>query len=89
VPGGSADGGTFPLVSYLAMRNEFTAIIEQADGWFIAYSPEVAGANGQGKDKAEALASLRDAIDLILTDRREDGLRGVPADAERETVVVG
>ena len=71
------------------MRNGFTAIIERADDWFAADSPEVSGANGQGRTKAEALASLRDAIDLILTDRREDGLRGIPADAERETVVVG
>ncbi len=70
------------------MRNEFTAIIEQADGWFIAYSPEVSGANGQGRTKDEALASLRSAIELILADRREEGLRGVPADAERATVVL-
>lgn len=70
------------------MRHEFTAIVEKADGWFIAYSPEVAGANGQGRTKAEALTSLRDAIALILADRLEDGLRGVPADAERETVVI-
>src|SRR6266516_2910919 len=55
------------------MRNEFTAIIEQADGWFIAYSPEVSGANGQGRTKDEALASLRSAIELILADRREEG----------------
>jgi hypothetical protein len=27
-----------------------------------------------------------ETIALILTDRREDGLRGVPPDAERETV---
>lgn len=70
------------------MRNEFTAIVERADGWFIAYSPEISGANGQGRTKAEALKSLRDAIELILADRREDGLRGVPAGAERETVVI-
>jgi predicted RNase H-like HicB family nuclease len=71
------------------MRNEFTAIVEKADEWFIAYSPEVPGANGQGKTKAKALQSLRDAIELILLDRREDGLRGVPASAERETVTIG
>jgi predicted RNase H-like HicB family nuclease len=71
------------------MRNEFTAVIEQDEGWYIAYSPEVSGANGQGRTKAEALASLRDAIELILADRREDGLRGLPPDAERATVVVG
>lgn len=71
------------------MRNEFIAIVEQAEGWFIAYSPEMPGANGQGRSKAEALTSLREAIDLILTDRRDDGLRGIPPEAERETVVVG
>lgn len=70
------------------MRNEFTAIVEQDEGWFIAYSPEIPGANGQGRTKQEALQSLREAIALILEDRREDGLRGVPEDAMRETVVV-
>jgi predicted RNase H-like HicB family nuclease len=70
------------------MRNEFTAVIERDGDWFIAYCPEVSGANGQGITKQEALASLRDAIALILEDRREDGLRGVPADAEREVLVI-
>ena len=70
------------------MRNEFTAIIEQAEGWYIAYCPEVPGANGQGRTGEEARASLIEAIKLILEDRREDGLRGVPPEAERATVVV-
>lgn len=70
------------------MRNEFTAIIEEAEDWFIAYSPEIPGANGQGRTKAEAVKSLRGAIALILEDRREDGLRGVPASASTETVTV-
>jgi predicted RNase H-like HicB family nuclease len=70
------------------MRNEFTAVIEQDGPWYIAYSPEVPGANGQGQTKQEAVTSLRDAIALILEDRREDGLRGVPADADCEVVVV-
>jgi predicted RNase H-like HicB family nuclease len=71
------------------MRNEFTAIIEQDEGWFIAYCPEVPGANGQGRTKDEAVASLGKAIELILEDRREEGLRGVPPTALRETVTVG
>jgi predicted RNase H-like HicB family nuclease len=71
------------------MRNEFTAILEQDDGWWIAYCPEVAGANGQGRTKAEARESLAQAILLILEDRREDALRGVPPDALRETLIVG
>jgi predicted RNase H-like HicB family nuclease len=72
----------------LDMRNEFTAVIERDGEWFIAYSPELPGANGQGQSKKEAIDSLGEAIALILDDRREDGLRGIPADAEREVVVV-
>jgi predicted RNase H-like HicB family nuclease len=70
------------------MTNEFTAVVERDGEWFIAYSPEIPGANGQGRTKEEALKSLSEAIALILEDRREDGLRGVPPDAIRETVTV-
>lgn len=70
------------------MRNEFTAIIERDGKWFIAYCPEIPGANGQGRTKEQARESLAQAIELILEDRREDALRGVPPDAIRETVTV-
>ena len=71
------------------MRNEFTAVIERDGDWYIAYCPEIPGANGQGRTIEEVRENLADAIALILEDRREDGLRGVPADAVRETVTVG
>ena len=70
------------------MRNEFTGIIERDGDWLIAYCPEIPGANGQGRTKEEALASLAEAIELILEDRREDAFRGLPADAIREIVTV-
>ena len=70
------------------MRNEFTAIIERDDSWFVAYCLEIPGANGQGKTKAEAKSSLCEAIALILEDRRDEGMRGVPPDALHETVTV-
>jgi predicted RNase H-like HicB family nuclease len=71
------------------MRNEFTAVIERDDEWYIAYCPEIPGANGQGRTAAECRASLAEAIALILDERRSEGLRGVPSDAVRETVTVG
>ena len=70
------------------MHNEFTAIIERDGDWFVAYCPEIPGANGQGHTKEECLQSLSDAINLILQDRREDALRGVPSDAVREVVTI-
>lgn len=71
------------------MTNEFTAIIERDGDWFVSYCPEIPGANGQGRSKEECIESLRSAIELILEDRRDDALRGVPAEAVRETVRVG
>jgi predicted RNase H-like HicB family nuclease len=70
------------------MHNEFTAVFERDGDWVVAYCPEIPGANGQGRTKEEARTSLAAAIALVLEDRREDGLRGVPPDAERETVIV-
>ena len=58
------------------MRNEFTAVIERDGDLFIAYCPEIPGANGQGETTDAARDSLGEAIALILEDRGEDGLRG-------------
>ncbi len=51
------------------MNNEFTAIIERDGDWFIAYCPEIPGANGQNRTVDECRASLASAIELILFDR--------------------
>ena len=70
------------------MHNEFTAVIERDGEWFVAYCPEVPGANGQGRTKDDAKESLAEAIALILADRLADGLRAAPPEALRETVVL-
>lgn len=72
------------------MKAEFTAIIEPApEGGYWAICPEVPGANGQGETVEEAKNNLREAIELVLEDRRQDVLRGLPEDAIQEKVVVG
>jgi len=71
------------------VQNQFTAIVEQVEDGFIAYCAEVPGANGQGETREECLENLREAIALILEHRREETLRGVPAEATREIVFVG
>lgn len=72
------------------MHNEFTAIVEKDGDWYIAYCPKVPGANGQGKTIEESKESLATAISLILEDRRENALRGlpVPDDAIRDVVAI-
>lgn len=72
------------------MKAEFTAIIEPTpEGGFWAICPEVPGANGQGETIAETKDNLRQAIELILEDRKADILRGLPDDAIQETVMIG
>jgi predicted RNase H-like HicB family nuclease len=74
----------------MVMKAEFTAIIEAApEGGYWAICPEVPGANGQGETIEETKDNLRQAIELILEDRRDDVLRGLPDDAIQDTVMVG
>jgi predicted RNase H-like HicB family nuclease len=72
------------------MKAEFTAIIEPApEGGFWAICLEVSGANGQGETIEEAKNNLREAIELILEDRKADILRGLPDNAIQDKVMVG
>lgn len=54
------------------MHNEFGAIIEQDEDWYIAYCPEIPGTNGQGRTTEECRENLAEAIRLIIEDRRDD-----------------
>ncbi len=72
------------------MKAEFTAIIEAApEGGYWAICPEVPGANGQGETVEETKSNLKQAIELILEDRRADILRGLPKDTIQEKVMIG
>ena len=68
------------------MSTGFTAIFEKEQDWFIGYCLEVPGANGQGRTLEECRKRLKEAITLILEDRKADGLRGIPSDAVQETI---
>jgi len=70
------------------MRHEFTAIIEKEEEWYIAYCPEIPGANGQGKTIEECKKNLSEAIELILEDRLQDGLKGVPEGVIQDSVMI-
>jgi len=58
-----------------------TAEIHREGEWFVAFCPEVPEANGQGHTQQECLASLREAVLLLMEDRREDARKRL----EKET----
>jgi predicted RNase H-like HicB family nuclease len=70
------------------MKHEFTAVIEEDQDCYVAWCPEISGANGQGATREECKKNLAEAISLILQDRLEDGLRGAPDEAERDVVTI-
>jgi predicted RNase H-like HicB family nuclease len=72
------------------VKGELTAVIEPApEGGFWAICLEVPGANGQGDTVQDAKADLLAAVELILEDRKEDILRGLPSDVIREPLQIG
>ena len=73
------------------LHNEFTAVVEQDEGWWIASCPEIPAANGQGRTIPDVLENLADAIALLfLVDREgsERAEREIEDDATRKTVAV-
>jgi predicted RNase H-like HicB family nuclease len=53
-----------------------TAIIEKSDdGWYVGQLEEMPEVLSQGKTVKELLSNLKDALNLILEDRKEDALK--------------
>lgn len=63
------------------MNIPLTAEIHREGEWFIAFCPEVPEANGQGHTQQECLANLREAILLLMEDRREDARQRLEKEA--------
>lgn len=68
------------------MINEFTAVIEWGEDWYVAYCLEIPEANGQGKTKAAARENLAQAIALMLDTWREERRRWQPPEAVEEEI---
>ena len=64
------------------MKLKITAQVHREGKWFVAFCPEFPEANGQGETVEECVQSLRDAIDLLLEDRREDAIRAMSKDTQ-------
>jgi len=68
----------------------FTAILHQGEaneGGFWATCLEIPGANGQGENREECLANLKEAIQLLLETEREEIFRLDPHAETQELVM--
>jgi predicted RNase H-like HicB family nuclease len=66
------------------MDNQFTAVFEKHDEWWVAYVEELPGANTQGKTIEEARENLKEAVQLVMECNREIAEEDL---ARRQTVV--
>lgn len=66
------------------MKNRYTAVVKQDEGWWIGWVEEVPGVNCQAKTRAGLLRSLRVTLKEALEMNRRDAraLAGEPLDEE-------
>lgn len=60
---------------------KLTPEIHRDGEWYVGFCPEVPEANGQGRTRAECLQSLKEAVLLLMEDRRADAARKPIAEA--------
>lgn len=57
------------------------------DGWFVAECPSLPGCISQGRTRPEAIANIREAIDIMLEELQERG-EPIPQDPLDAMLVV-
>lgn len=62
------------------MDIQLTAEIHHEGEWYVGFCPEVPEANGQGRTPEECMQSLKEAILLLMEDRREEAQRKLTGD---------
>ncbi len=62
------------------MDLKLTAEIHREGEWYVGFCQEVPEANGQGRTSEECLQSLKEAVLLLMEDRRKDARRQLSGD---------
>lgn len=64
------------------MKRQFTAVIQQDDGWWIGWIDEIPGVNAQESSREELMSSLADALQDILELNRQQARRDLSGEFE-------
>ena len=56
------------------MKQDYTAVIQQDEGWWIGWIQEIPGVNGQERTKGELLEALRITLRETIAYNREEAL---------------
>ncbi len=70
------------------MKQEYTAVIKKAQGWWIGWIEEVPGVNCQERTRAALIESLRDVLTQALDLNRTEALSAAGAGYREEIIAL-
>ncbi len=70
------------------MKQQYTAVIKQDEGWWIGWVEEIPGVNSQGKTRRELVKNLRSALREALDLNLEEARSAASKDYEEEAILV-
>ena len=70
------------------MKQNYTAVIKQADEWWIGWIAEVPGVNCQEATREELVESLRDALIETLEFNRRDAREAAGEGYDEQTITL-
>lgn len=69
------------------MKQAYTAVIQQDEGWWIGWIQEIPGVNCQERTKNELLVSLKSGLEDILELNREEAINRTEGETFEEVTI--
>ncbi len=69
------------------MTQNYTAVIQQDEGWWIGWIQEIPGVNGQERTKDELLETLRITLLEMLEYNRKEAIQGTDGESFEEVII--
>ena len=69
------------------MKQAYTAVIQQDEGWWIGWIQETPGVNGQERTKDELLETLRITLQETIEYNREEAIRRTENESFEEVTI--
>ena len=70
------------------MQQNYTAVIQQSDGWWIGWVQEISGVNCQERTRAELIVALEITLRETIAYNREEALRSAERQHEEVTIQI-
>ncbi|MDJ0742510.1 MAG: hypothetical protein QNJ32_04000 [Xenococcaceae cyanobacterium MO_167.B27] len=70
------------------MANEYTALIQESDGWWIGWIEEIPGVNCQEASYEELLEGLRITLQEALEFNRQDAIAAASENYREEKIAI-